>query len=91
LLLSIAFHLLESARQIRFQSWNASMTDVKSVVIVAALAGLTFQPPAAPQPPAIPATLALPPGFTATVFASGLTGARLMAVSPEGAAASDSQ
>src|SRR5262249_9416615 len=32
----------------------------------------------------VPATLAVPPGFTASVFASGLTGARLMAVSPEG-------
>jgi glucose/arabinose dehydrogenase len=61
-----------------------SMTDVKSVVIVAALAGATFQPPAAPQLPAVPATLAVPPGFTASVFASGLPGVRLMAVSPEG-------
>src|SRR6476619_4174662 len=60
------------------------MPDVKSVVIVAALAGSTLQPPAAPQPPAMPATLTVPPGFTASVFASGLTGARLMAVSPEG-------
>src|SRR5206468_9866965 len=42
-----------------------------------------LQPPAAPQLPAVPATLAVPHGFTASVFASGLTGARLMAVSPE--------
>ncbi|HKB13416.1 MAG TPA: PQQ-dependent sugar dehydrogenase, partial [Vicinamibacterales bacterium] len=57
---------------------------MKSVVIAAALAGATLQPPAAPQPPAVPATLAVPTGFTAGVFASGLIGARLMAVSPEG-------
>lgn len=33
---------------------------------------------------ATPASLRVPPGFTVSVFASGLTGARLMAVSPEG-------
>src|SRR3954451_17998680 len=60
------------------------MSDMKSVVILAALAGAMLQPPAAPQVPAVPATLAVPPGFTVSVFASGLTGARLMAVSPEG-------
>src|SRR5258708_3856412 len=53
-------------------------------MILAALAGATLQPPTAPQPPAVPAALAVPPGFTVSVFASGLTGARLMAVSPEG-------
>jgi len=56
---------------------------VKNVMILAALAGAMLQPPAAP-PPAVPATLAVPPGFTVSVFASGLNGARLMAVSPEG-------
>lgn len=40
-------------------------------------------PSPSPTPPA-PATLRLPAGFTASVFASGLPGARLMAVSPEG-------
>ena len=60
------------------------MTGVKHVLILAALAGATLQPPAATAPPAVPATLAVPPGFTVSVFASGLTGARLMAVSPEG-------
>ena len=60
------------------------MTDLKSVVFLAALAGATLQPPTSPPPPAVPATLAVPPGFTVSVFASGLTGARLMAVSPEG-------
>jgi glucose/arabinose dehydrogenase len=60
------------------------MTDPKSVLLLAVLAGATLQPPTAPPPPAVPATLAVPPGFTVSVFASGLTGARLMAVSPEG-------
>ena len=40
--------------------------------------------PAAPSPPARPATLTVPAGFSVSVFASGLQGARLMAVSPEG-------
>src|SRR3954451_6188235 len=60
------------------------MSDMKNLVIFAALTGALLQPPAAPQAPAVPATLTVPPGFTVSVFASGLTGARLMAVSPEG-------
>ena len=40
------------------------------------------QPPAAPVAPL--ADLVVPPGFKISVFASGLIGARLMAVSPEG-------
>lgn len=40
--------------------------------------------PAAPAQPPPPAALRVPAGFTTSVFASGLTGARLMAVSPEG-------
>jgi glucose/arabinose dehydrogenase/quercetin dioxygenase-like cupin family protein len=54
-------------------AWDAS----------AALAG---RPSAqgAPAVPAVPATLTVPDGFGVSVFASGLTGARLMAVSPEG-------
>jgi glucose/arabinose dehydrogenase len=42
------------------------------------------QAPAAPQPPAVAASLTVPAGFQATVFASDLAGARMMAVSPEG-------
>ena len=60
------------------------MTDLKSVVILAAATGALLQPQAVQQPPAVPATLAVPPRFAVSVFASGLTGARLMAVSPEG-------
>lgn len=37
-----------------------------------------------PAAPAQPAELTVPAGFKATVFASGLAGARLMAVSPDG-------
>jgi glucose/arabinose dehydrogenase len=40
------------------------------------------QPPAAPVAPL--ADLVVPPGFRISVFASGLVGARLMTVSPEG-------
>ena len=40
------------------------------------------QPPAAPVAPL--ADLVVPPGFKISVFASGLVGARLMTVSPEG-------
>ena len=38
----------------------------------------------APAVPAVPATLTVPDGFGVSVFASGLAGVRLMAVSPEG-------
>ncbi|MBP7776250.1 MAG: PQQ-dependent sugar dehydrogenase [Acidobacteria bacterium] len=49
----------------------------------APLAASGGQPaPAAPSPQ--PASLKVPPGFSVSVFASGLPGARLMAVSPEG-------
>jgi glucose/arabinose dehydrogenase len=60
-------------------------------VIFAVVVGLAMhshawpgQAPAPPQSPAVPAEIVVPPGFKATVFASDLQGARLMAVSPEG-------
>jgi glucose/arabinose dehydrogenase len=37
-----------------------------------------------PQAPAVPAELTVPAGFTVSVFASGVTGGRLMSVSPDG-------
>jgi len=40
--------------------------------------------PAANSTPPAPATLTVPAGFGISVYASGLTGARLMAVSPDG-------
>jgi glucose/arabinose dehydrogenase/quercetin dioxygenase-like cupin family protein len=53
-----------------------------SALIAAAAAGegQTVAPPT----PAVPASLTVPEGFGVSVFASGLNGARLMAVSPEG-------
>lgn len=49
------------------------------------LTGVSFaQKPQAPQAPAVPAELTVPAGFTASVFASDITGGRLMAVAPDG-------
>lgn len=42
------------------------------------------QQPAQAQAPAVPATLTVPAGFKVSVFASDVTGGRLMAVSPDG-------
>src|SRR6185436_12432007 len=54
------------------------------IVVVAIGAAVAAQTPATPQAPPSPAALTVPPGFTASVFASDLQGARLMTVSPEG-------
>ncbi len=61
------------------------MPLLRTIVLsfLAAVAVAAQAPVPAPNPPA-PATLTVPPGFTATVFASRLGGARLMTVSPEG-------
>ena len=40
------------------------MTDMKSVVILAALTGALLEAQATPPPAAVPATLAVPAGFT---------------------------
>jgi len=58
-------------------------------VLLAACASMSNRahaqtPAAASAAPPVPAALTVPAGFTVTVFASGLPGARLMAVSPEG-------
>jgi glucose/arabinose dehydrogenase len=47
-------------------------------------AGQTVAQPAQPPAPPVPAELAVPAGFTVTVFASDVTSGRLMAVSPDG-------
>jgi glucose/arabinose dehydrogenase len=47
-------------------------------------AAQTAAPPAQPVAPAVPAELTAPSGFTVSVFASGVTNGRLMAVSPDG-------
>jgi glucose/arabinose dehydrogenase len=53
------------------------------VVALLAVADGAQTPVVTPAPPS-PAELAVPSGFTASVFASDLQGARLMTVSPEG-------
>jgi len=61
------------------------MKIARIAIAAAALgAAIRAQAPAAPSTPPVPAQLTLPPGFTASVFASDLNGARLMTVSPEG-------
>src|SRR5689334_6473465 len=57
------------------------MTRFAFVLLVASYSIAAFQPSPAP---ATPATLTVPAGFSVSVFASGLTRARLMAVSPDG-------
>src|SRR5256885_13803790 len=57
------------------------MPEVKNALFLAvAFVAFSAQTPPPPQP----ATLTVPAGFKASVFASDLQGARLMAVSPEG-------
>lgn len=53
-------------------------------LMVSLAVGVTARAQTAPVAPDRPATLKVPAGFTVAVFASGLRGARLMAVSPEG-------
>ena len=53
-------------------------------VVFASGVVLAAAQPAPTPAPAVPATLTVPAGFGISVFASSLTGARLMAVSPEG-------
>ncbi|MGH9218918.1 MAG: PQQ-dependent sugar dehydrogenase [Vicinamibacterales bacterium] len=56
---------------------------IVSAILVSAVASVIHgQAPASPIAPL--ADLVVPPGFTISVYASGLPGARLMAVSPEG-------
>jgi glucose/arabinose dehydrogenase/quercetin dioxygenase-like cupin family protein len=66
---------------------SLSLAPVVLCAVVALLPGDAASQPAPssqiPAPP-VPAALTVPEGFGVSVFASGLTGARLMAVSPEG-------
>ena len=60
------------------------MKSVKGILLATVVVvSPAAQAPVAPTP-AVAAELSVPPGFTARVFASELTGARLMTVSPEG-------
>lgn len=54
-----------------------------SILLFGCVAALA-QNPSTPQAPPTPVQLTVPAGFTASVFASDVTGARLMAVSPDG-------
>ena len=58
------------------------MIGLKSLAIAAGIGAVSVAQ--APQTPPQPADLTVPAGFTASVFASDLAGARLMTVSPEG-------
>ena len=55
----------------------------RAAILVCSVAVILAQAPA-PPPVAPLADLVVPPGFSISVFASGLPGARLMTVSPEG-------
>lgn len=55
-----------------------------SIILACGAVIASAQPAATPAAPAVPATLTVPAGFGISVFASGLNGARLMAVSPDG-------
>ena len=55
-----------------------------SIVCLVCFASAFGQTPAQPQAPAVPADLTVPAGFKVAVFASDVTNARLMAVSPDG-------
>jgi glucose/arabinose dehydrogenase len=59
-------------------------TTVLSFLAGAAVFGQTAAQSPQQQTPAVPAELTVPAGFTVSVFASGVTGGRLMAVSPDG-------
>lgn len=64
---------------------NVKNTSLMIVVAVLLLSAPLFaQNQAAPQTPAVPVELTVPAGFQASVFASGITGGRLMAVAPDG-------
>lgn len=64
---------------------SLSRTALLAVLVLAPrLAGTQPAPSAQAAAPPVPAALTVPDGFGVSVFASGLTGARLMAVSPEG-------
>jgi glucose/arabinose dehydrogenase len=67
---------------IRYAARRAFLTATACFICVACLSVQAQNP--APQAPPTPAELKVPEGFKVSVFASGVTGARLMAVSPDG-------
>jgi len=60
------------------------LRSVFTLVTALAASASAFAQTAPVAPPPTPASLTVPAGFTVSVFASGLQGARLMAVSPDG-------
>ncbi|HEY8461466.1 MAG TPA: PQQ-dependent sugar dehydrogenase [Blastocatellia bacterium] len=68
--------------KIRFAARRAFLTATACLIGVAFLSVQAQNP--APQAPPTPADLKVPEGFKVSVFASEVTGARLMAVSPDG-------
>jgi glucose/arabinose dehydrogenase len=69
--------------KIRFATRLVFLTATACFICVAALSVQAQNP--APQAPPAPADLKVPEGFKVSVFASDVTNARLMAVSPDGA------
>lgn len=69
--------------KIRFATRRAFLTATACFICVACLSVQAQN--TAPQAPPTPADLKVPEGFKVSVFASDVTGARLMAVSPDGA------
>ncbi|MBS1810293.1 MAG: PQQ-dependent sugar dehydrogenase [Acidobacteria bacterium] len=64
---------------------NLKTNSLMIIVTILLLATpLLAQNQSAPQAPAVPVELTVPAGFQASVFASGVTGARLMTVAPDG-------
>ena len=63
---------------------GVTTTTALSFLAGAAVFGQTAAQSPQPQAPAVPAELSAPSGFTVSVFASGVTGGRLMAVGPDG-------
>src|SRR5215475_14749268 len=69
--------------KIRFAARRALLTATACLICVACLSVQAQNQ--APQAPPAPADLKVPEGFKVSVFASDVTSARLMAVSPDGA------
>lgn len=65
-------------------AYRLSAASFAACAAIGAAADASAQPAPPAQAPAAAASLTVPDGFGVSVFASGLTGGRLMAISPEG-------
>jgi glucose/arabinose dehydrogenase len=72
--------------QHQFDQTSVAVVITAAMALFGATSGGRAQTQAPPAPPAVAplADIKLPPGFRISVFASGLQGARFMAVSPDG-------